>query len=186
VSARAHRPGTRGVCAGLGGPTRLSLSAIATRCRLRADLAESVVGWGQAVPWPVAFLHLVAEGARSGLRISIAWWRPSRAGGPTAQADRRSRLSDAALRPGPDPEGARRKTPCRAADRDRAVARVADRRADTRRPGGAAFGRSPCEVPSTSAPVSCAAAAPALRPVWRRHSAPSVPDNSPSRSRPVL
>jgi hypothetical protein len=80
---------------------------------LRADVADRVVGWGGggqgsagirrwnatgglAVPWPVAFLHLVAESARSGLRDLDRLLQAAEQGrGLTAQADRRSRLPDA-------------------------------------------------------------------------------------------
>ena len=80
---------------------------------LRSDVADRLVGWGgggqgsagvsrwnaaggRAVPWPVTFLHLVAEGARSGLRDLDRLVAAAEQGrGLTAQADRRSRLSDA-------------------------------------------------------------------------------------------
>jgi hypothetical protein len=80
---------------------------------LRAEVADRVVGWGGggqgsagvrrwnatgglAVPWPVAFLHLVAEGARSGLRDLDRLLQAAEQGrGLSAQTDRRSRLSDA-------------------------------------------------------------------------------------------
>jgi hypothetical protein len=64
---------------------------------LRSDVADRLVGWGKAVPWPVTFLHLIAEGARAGLRdldrlvVAAAQGR-----GLAAQVDRRSRLPDAA------------------------------------------------------------------------------------------
>jgi len=35
---------------------------------LRTDAATRLVGWGRPVTWPIAFLHLVAEGVRAGLR----------------------------------------------------------------------------------------------------------------------
>ena len=48
---------------------------------LRSDAADRVAGRGQPVTWPLAFLHLVAESARMGLRDSTGWRRPpSRAG----------------------------------------------------------------------------------------------------------
>ena len=48
------------------------------------------------MPWPVTFLHLVAEGARSGLRdLDRLVAAATQGRGLTAQVDRRSRLSDA-------------------------------------------------------------------------------------------
>lgn len=35
---------------------------------LRTDAAAHLFSWGRAVPWPLAFLLLVAESARAGLR----------------------------------------------------------------------------------------------------------------------
>jgi hypothetical protein len=62
---------------------------------LRSDVADRLVE-GRAVPWPVTFLQLVAEGARAGLReIDRLVASAERGRGLTAQADRRSRLSDA-------------------------------------------------------------------------------------------
>jgi hypothetical protein len=63
---------------------------------LRSDVADRLVGCGKAVPWPVTFLHLVAESARAGLRDLDRLVAAAEQGrGLTAQADRRSRLSDA-------------------------------------------------------------------------------------------
>jgi hypothetical protein len=63
---------------------------------LRSDVADCLVGCGRAVPWPVTFLHLIAEGARAGLRdLDRLVAAAAQGRGLTAQADRRSRLSDA-------------------------------------------------------------------------------------------
>jgi hypothetical protein len=80
---------------------------------LRSDAADRILGWGgggqgstgvsrwnatggKAVPWSVTFLHLVAESARAGLRDLDRLVAAAEQGrGLTAQADRRSRLSDA-------------------------------------------------------------------------------------------
>ncbi len=52
-----------------GRPTRPPASAIATHLpTLRSDAADRLVGRGRPVTWPFAFLHLVAESARAGLR----------------------------------------------------------------------------------------------------------------------
>jgi hypothetical protein len=64
--------------------------------RLRSDVADRVVGWAREVAWPVAFLHLVAEGAWTGLReldrlLAIAEQGASQ----LSRCDRRSRLPDA-------------------------------------------------------------------------------------------
>ena len=80
---------------------------------LRSDVADRLLGWGgggqgsagvsrwhatggRAVPWPVTFLHLIAEGARAGLRdLDRLVAAAAQGRGLTAQADRRSRLPDA-------------------------------------------------------------------------------------------
>ena len=64
--------------------------------RLRSDTADRVVGWGRPVSWPVAFLHLVAESARMGLRELDRLNDAAEKGrGLVAGCDRRSRLPDA-------------------------------------------------------------------------------------------
>jgi hypothetical protein len=69
---------------------------------LRSDAADRLVGRGRPVAWPVAFLHLVAESARTGQRelerLAIAAEKGRKL---TAHCDRRSRLPaavDALLR----------------------------------------------------------------------------------------
>src|SRR6516225_1771954 len=63
---------------------------------LRSDAADRLVGWGVPVAWPLAFLHLVAESARMGLReldrLDVA---AEKGRALAAQADQRSRLPDA-------------------------------------------------------------------------------------------
>ena len=64
--------------------------------RLRSDTADRVVGWGRPVTWPVAFLHLLAESARMGLRELERLTGASEQGrGLIARGDKRSRLPDA-------------------------------------------------------------------------------------------
>jgi hypothetical protein len=61
---------------------------------LRTDAATHVVGWGQ--PWPAAFLHLVAESARTGLReLDRLEAAAGKGRAATSDCDRRSRLPDA-------------------------------------------------------------------------------------------
>jgi hypothetical protein len=63
---------------------------------LRSDAADRLVGWGVPVSWPLAFLHLVAESARMGLRELDRLEAAAEKGRAlTAQADQRSRLPDA-------------------------------------------------------------------------------------------
>jgi hypothetical protein len=63
---------------------------------LRSDAAERLVGRDQPVTWPLAFLHLLAEAARAGLRTPTGSRpRRRRAGGLAAGGDKRSRLPDA-------------------------------------------------------------------------------------------
>ena len=63
---------------------------------LRSDAADRLVGWGVPITWPLAFLHLVAEGARMGLgeldRLEAA---AEEGRALVAGADKRSRLPDA-------------------------------------------------------------------------------------------
>ena len=61
---------------------------------LRSDAADRLVGRDQPVTWPLAFLHLLAEGARAGLRTpteAVA----EKGRGLAAGGDKRSRLPDA-------------------------------------------------------------------------------------------
>ena len=63
---------------------------------LRSDAADRLVGWGVPVAWPLAFLHLVAESARMGLRELDRLEAAAEKGRAlAAQADQRSRLPDA-------------------------------------------------------------------------------------------
>jgi hypothetical protein len=63
---------------------------------LRSDAADRLAGWGRAVGWPVAGLHLIAEGARRGLRELDRLETTAKQGkGALAGSDRRSRLPDA-------------------------------------------------------------------------------------------
>jgi hypothetical protein len=63
---------------------------------LRSDAADRVAGWGRPVTWPFAFLHLVAEGARAGLRELDRLEAAAEAGRAlAADRDTRSRLPDA-------------------------------------------------------------------------------------------
>jgi hypothetical protein len=63
---------------------------------LRSDAADRLVGWGVPITWPLAFLHLVAESARMGLR-ELAWLDAAAEKGRAlaARADKRSRLPGA-------------------------------------------------------------------------------------------
>ncbi len=64
--------------------------------RLRSDAADRLVGRGQPVTWPLAFLHLVADSARMGLRDLDRLEAAAEKGRAlTAGLDRRSRLPDA-------------------------------------------------------------------------------------------
>jgi hypothetical protein len=63
---------------------------------LRSDVSDRVLGWGRSVTWPIAFLHLVAESARVGLRALDRLLQATEKGRAlTARCDRRSRLPDA-------------------------------------------------------------------------------------------
>ena len=63
---------------------------------LRSDAADRLVGRGRPVTWPLAFLHLVAESARMGLRELDRLEAAAEQGrGLAARADKRSRLPDA-------------------------------------------------------------------------------------------
>ena len=64
---------------------------------LRSEAADRIAGWGRTVTWPIACLHLIAEGARLGLReldrLETAAVETGR--GLAARSDKRSRLPDA-------------------------------------------------------------------------------------------
>jgi hypothetical protein len=63
---------------------------------LRSDAADRVAGRGCPVTWPLAFLHLVAESARMGLRELDRLAAMAEQGrGVVAGSDKRSRLPDA-------------------------------------------------------------------------------------------
>ena len=63
---------------------------------LRSDAADRLIGRDQPVTWPLAFLHLVAESARMGLRTLDRLEAVAEKGrGLAAAADKRSRLPDA-------------------------------------------------------------------------------------------
>jgi hypothetical protein len=63
---------------------------------LRSDAADRLVGRGWPVAWPLAFLHLVAESARAGLRELDRLEAAAEQGrGLAAGLDKRSRLPDA-------------------------------------------------------------------------------------------
>jgi hypothetical protein len=63
---------------------------------LRSDAADRLVGLGVPIAWPLAFLHLVAESARMGLRELDRLDAAAEKGRAlTARADKRSRLPDA-------------------------------------------------------------------------------------------
>jgi hypothetical protein len=63
---------------------------------LRSDAADRVAGRGRPVIWPLAFLHLVAESARMGLRELDRLAAIAEQGrGVVAGSDKRSRLPDA-------------------------------------------------------------------------------------------
>ena len=90
---------------------------------LRSDAADRLVGRDQPVTWPLAFLHLVAESARMGLRtldrleaVAEQGRGLAAGGGQALAAARRGRRP--AARPGADAQGARRAARDRAADRD--------------------------------------------------------------------
>jgi len=62
---------------------------------LRSDAANRLIGWGQPVSWELAFLQLVADSARMGLRELDRLEATAETGrGLAAQADKRSRLPD--------------------------------------------------------------------------------------------
>jgi hypothetical protein len=63
---------------------------------LRSDVADRLLGRGMPVTWPIAFLHLVAEGARTGQRaLDRLLVAAGKGRDLTASCDRRSRLPDA-------------------------------------------------------------------------------------------
>ena len=63
---------------------------------LRSDAADRLVGRERPVSWPFAFLHLVAESARAGLRALDRLEAAAAQGrGLAAAVDKRSRLADA-------------------------------------------------------------------------------------------
>jgi len=63
---------------------------------LRTDAATRLVGWGRPVSWPMAWLHLVAESARAGLRELDRLEAAAGTGREVVSGcDRRSRLPDA-------------------------------------------------------------------------------------------
>jgi hypothetical protein len=89
---------------------------------LRSDAADRLVGRGQKVTWPLAFLQLVAESAQAGLRTldrleGAAWQgqgtRETSNGGQGCRT-----RSTAATRAGADAEGRGGKAPGRDADWD--------------------------------------------------------------------
>jgi hypothetical protein len=81
-----------------GPPIRRSASDLAALPTLRSDAADRLVGRDQPVTWPLAFLHLLADGrGRAGrathtdrLEAAAAQGRELASGG-----DKRSRLPDA-------------------------------------------------------------------------------------------
>ena len=63
---------------------------------LRSDAADRLVDWGAPITWPLAFLHLVAESARMGLRELDRLDAAAEKGRAlAARADKRSRLPGA-------------------------------------------------------------------------------------------
>ena len=63
---------------------------------LRSDAADRLVGWDVPVTWPLAFLHLVAESSRMGLReLDRLEVTAEKGRALIARADQRSRLPDA-------------------------------------------------------------------------------------------
>jgi hypothetical protein len=63
---------------------------------LRSDGTDRIAGWGGTVTWPVACLHLIAEGSRRGLQELDRLEAAAEQGrGLLARSDRRSRLPDA-------------------------------------------------------------------------------------------
>lgn len=63
---------------------------------LRGEVAARLVGSGASASWTMAFLHLVAEGARGGLReLDRLVVAAEQGRGPVATCDPRSRLPDA-------------------------------------------------------------------------------------------
>jgi Fic family protein len=64
---------------------------------LRSDAADRLVDWGVPITWPLAFLHLVAESARMGLRELDRLDAAAEKGRAlaAARADKRSRLPGA-------------------------------------------------------------------------------------------
>jgi hypothetical protein len=64
--------------------------------RLRTEIAARVTGRGRPAPWPVAFLHMIAESARVGLRqLDKLMTAAGQGRDLAARHDRRSRLPDA-------------------------------------------------------------------------------------------
>jgi HTH DNA binding domain len=63
---------------------------------LRSDAADRLLGRDRPVTWPLAFLHLVAESARAGLReLDRLEAATAKGRGLAAAVDKRSRLPDA-------------------------------------------------------------------------------------------
>jgi hypothetical protein len=63
---------------------------------LRSDAADRLISWGVPITWPLAFLHLVAESARMGLRELDRLDAAAEKGRAlAARADKRSRLPGA-------------------------------------------------------------------------------------------
>ena len=63
---------------------------------LRSDAADRLLRWGQCPTWPIAWLHLVAESARAGLReLERLETAAVKGRGLAATSDKRSRLPDA-------------------------------------------------------------------------------------------
>jgi hypothetical protein len=64
--------------------------------KLRSEVADRIAGWGGSVSWPIAGLHLIAEGARMGLRdLDRLQAAADKGRGCLAVVDRRSRLPEA-------------------------------------------------------------------------------------------
>jgi hypothetical protein len=97
VCLLAHGGPARSICA----PVWAAYPAVGYGDRdalpgLRSDVAARIAGRSRGVGWPVVFLHLVAESARSGLReldrlVAVA----EQARALAEKVDRRSRLPDA-------------------------------------------------------------------------------------------
>jgi hypothetical protein len=76
-------------CPAVGFGDRAALST------LRSDAADRLVGRDQPVTWPLAFLRLVAESARAGLRTLDRLEAAAQGRGLAVGGDKRSRLPDA-------------------------------------------------------------------------------------------